>query len=279
MKPKQNSRGFTLLELLIVIAIIAILSAILIFVLNPAETLRQTRDSQRLNDLKTLNNAIAFYITTVKNPVLDQSSAVNRCEDGTASGSPNGRIWLSGPQVQGSLSAGNEMGVNLDHPDPVPPPAGWMGGFFWWIQTGGWEAGPGTPPDRNIDSTGWLPVDFNSIPDGSPITVLPVDPVNKLFYDPISDESFLRNIAEDRYDSNDGFYYRYTCKENSTGYVCPGTSWEFNANMESNKFREKERTDGGDWDFLYETGTCLFILPAAECTDLALPFSAGHGCW
>lgn len=58
-------KGFTLLELLIVIGILAILSSVAVLVLNPAELLRQARDSQRINDLAAINNALAIYAATV----------------------------------------------------------------------------------------------------------------------------------------------------------------------------------------------------------------------
>ncbi|KKW47096.1 MAG: hypothetical protein UY99_C0042G0007, partial [Parcubacteria group bacterium GW2011_GWA1_59_11] len=41
--------SFTLIELLVVIAIVAILSAVVIITLNPAELLKQSRDSNRLS--------------------------------------------------------------------------------------------------------------------------------------------------------------------------------------------------------------------------------------
>ena len=56
-------KGFTLLELLIVIGILAILSTTMILVINPAELLKKARDSQRLSDFGTLKSAIAFYLT------------------------------------------------------------------------------------------------------------------------------------------------------------------------------------------------------------------------
>ena len=55
-------KGFTLIELLIVIGILAILTAAVVIVLNPAELLKQARDSQRLTDLDALKNAIVLYI-------------------------------------------------------------------------------------------------------------------------------------------------------------------------------------------------------------------------
>lgn len=69
-------KGFTLLELLIVIGILAILSTILIIVINPAEMLRKARDSQRISDLNTIKTALSFYLVESGSPDLDGSSNV-----------------------------------------------------------------------------------------------------------------------------------------------------------------------------------------------------------
>ena len=61
-------KGFTLLELLIVIGILAILSTTMIMVINPAEMLRRARDSQRISDLNTLKTAIGLYFFDVASP-------------------------------------------------------------------------------------------------------------------------------------------------------------------------------------------------------------------
>jgi len=67
-------KGFTLLELLIVIGILAILSTTMILVINPAEILRKARDSQRISDLSTVKTAIAYYITNVGTPIIGTST-------------------------------------------------------------------------------------------------------------------------------------------------------------------------------------------------------------
>jgi len=72
----QIKKGFTLLELLIVIAILAVLGAMVIFLLNPAETLRKARDSQRISDLGTIKTALGLYLTNVASPDLDGSGAL-----------------------------------------------------------------------------------------------------------------------------------------------------------------------------------------------------------
>ncbi|MBI1755394.1 prepilin-type N-terminal cleavage/methylation domain-containing protein, partial [Candidatus Azambacteria bacterium] len=55
-------RGFTLLELLIVITILAILTLVVILFINPVEILKKSRDVQRMSDLRTMKTAIALYL-------------------------------------------------------------------------------------------------------------------------------------------------------------------------------------------------------------------------
>lgn len=55
---KKTAQGFTLVELLVVIAIIAILAAVVVLIINPLELTRRGRDAARLSDLANLQNAI-----------------------------------------------------------------------------------------------------------------------------------------------------------------------------------------------------------------------------
>jgi prepilin-type N-terminal cleavage/methylation domain-containing protein len=57
---QKFKKSFTLVELMIVIAILAILSAIVIFALNPARLFDNFRDSRRVTDITTIHKAIIF---------------------------------------------------------------------------------------------------------------------------------------------------------------------------------------------------------------------------
>ncbi len=69
-------RAFTLIELLIVIAIIAILGSATVVVLNPLELMRQGRDGTRINDTQNIEKALK--LTLFNNPtLLDSLSPTN----------------------------------------------------------------------------------------------------------------------------------------------------------------------------------------------------------
>jgi type II secretory pathway pseudopilin PulG len=135
---KQNA-SFTLVELLIAIGILAVLTATVVITLNPAELLRQGRDSQRITDLASVDKALSLLITQSFNPSLGTPSTV----------------YVSIPDTSPTCA---NLGLPL-------LPSGYA--YACVTQTN----------LRKTDGTGWIPVNFQeSIVSSLP--TLPVDPVN-----------------------------------------------------------------------------------------------------
>jgi type IV pilus assembly protein PilA len=58
---RPNQKGFTLLEVLLVVAIISLLAGIVIIAINPNKQLSDTRNAQRQSDVTTILNGVYQY--------------------------------------------------------------------------------------------------------------------------------------------------------------------------------------------------------------------------
>lgn len=63
--------GFTLIEILVVVALIAILAAITIIAINPARNFADTRNAQRSSDVTAILNAVTQYTSEQGNALGD----------------------------------------------------------------------------------------------------------------------------------------------------------------------------------------------------------------
>jgi len=203
----SSRRGFTLIELLVVIAIIAILAVVVILTLNPIELLRQSRDSNRLSDMSTLTSAINLYNT-------DQGGA-----SGYSLGAAN-TVYVSLPDPTATSTAGDQcQGLGL-----VALPATYT------------YHCAASSTYRNVNGTGWIPVNLSAISSASPLGSLPVDPTNN---------------------SSSRLYYTYDTN---------GTQFETTAVMESQKYavggsNDVISADGGPLASVYEKGSKLGLEP------------------
>lgn len=195
-------KGFTLVELLIVIGIVATLAVAVVLVVNPAELVKQSRDSVRLSDLESINKAIGFYQTQNPNGSFGDPTKIYVSVPDPA---------LSGDQTSNCPN----MGLSL-------LPSGYDYRCVSSLNL------------RKIDQQkGWIPIDFASLQSGSPIPILPVDPINTVV---------------------NGFYYTYVT----------GGSWKLTALFESEKRAKQMLTDGGSDYGIYEIGTDLNLANFAK---------------
>ena len=83
-KKKTGKKGFTLLEILLVIAIIAILAAIVIIAINPGKQLADSRNAQRETDVNTILNATYQYAVDTNGtiPATITTTATAVCASG-----------------------------------------------------------------------------------------------------------------------------------------------------------------------------------------------------
>jgi len=225
---KKNKRGgFTLLELLIVIAILAILSVALVIVLNPAETLKKARDAQRISDLSTLKTAIGLYMTNTATPLLNNVTGNVGCKATAAGARALGgteKVYYSYP------SDGTGAAITVATIDGTTTNPSVQATTANYTKTSG---------------AGWLPVNLDGLTGGSPISNLPVDPINKIAAPTVS-----VGISD--------LVYRYSCS------ISP-LAFEIDAQLESTAYTvtdNKEASDGGNNSQYYEAGTNLLILGA-----------------
>lgn len=119
-KSAQVLKGFTLVELLVVIAIVAILAAVVVLIINPLELTRRGRDAARLSDLSNLQNAINVAVQEATGAgavtVLCKDAGVYPC---TGTSQTDGRNSNGSGWAKTDLSTQKSVSVPTLPIDPV----------------------------------------------------------------------------------------------------------------------------------------------------------------
>ncbi len=200
-------KGFTLIELLVVIAIVAVLAVVVVLVLNPAQLIQQSRDSNRISDMASLNSALGLYLA-------DAGVA------GTVNLGSSSVVYVSVPDPSATSTSGDQcQGLGL----PTLPLA-----YSYHCAA--------SSTYRLANATGWIPVSFSTMSNGSPLGQLPIDPINS---------------------TSSRLYYTYTTN---------GSQYEVTAVPESSKYRlggssDIISPDGGTLASVFEKGSRLGLEP------------------
>ena len=154
-------KGFTLVELLVVTTIIAILAIVVIYTLNPGQLFGQAQDASRASGLSSLDKSISLYYSNAINDPKDLSLGSSSV------------VYISIPDPTATTTAGTNcsgLGLNL------------LGITYHCAASSTY---------LKVDGTGWIPINFSSYPAGSPLSALPVDPVNTVanhqYYEYVTD--------------------------------------------------------------------------------------------
>ena len=238
-------KGFTLVELLIVITILVILGIFVILLINPAEILAKSRDSQRISDLATMKGAMQLFLT---DPGVNLTTLMTtEC-----------LLSTDTPPIPESEDAKRiKINVSLkEQPDTNGTPmTNKYSGVF---------GDAGDANRKKNDGNGWVPVNLTQVQSGAPLEMYPSDPSADL----------SAADANSNTDILDGFYYRFGCWSNGGKF-----EYEFDAGLESSAYGPlasgggKGGSDGGNANGAtkatsrYEAGNNLTILPATTSVD------------
>lgn len=111
---RKRYEGFSLIEILVVVALIVILSTITIVAINPGKNFRDTRNAQRSSDVNSILNAVTQYTTDGK--ILPTGIAACDPTDptiGTPIGTATGNVNL-GAILTGTGDADYMVSIPVD---------------------------------------------------------------------------------------------------------------------------------------------------------------------
>ena len=146
IKNIKSSYAFTLIELMVVIAVIAVLAGALMVQLKPQSLIQKGRDAKRMQDIETMAKALNLALAEGEVTLTVNDSTCTTCNsiDGSTATSGSGYVKFAIPIGKtglsrylatlpidplntgvnmysfGSTTTDFELNVVLEHPDNVP---------------------------------------------------------------------------------------------------------------------------------------------------------------
>ena len=90
---KKGQKGFTLVELLVVVAIIAVLAGVVIVAINPAALLQKSRDATRLQDVENIHKAMSLALADSE-ITLTATGTCGTCDSLSGTQAVDGTGWV-----------------------------------------------------------------------------------------------------------------------------------------------------------------------------------------
>jgi prepilin-type N-terminal cleavage/methylation domain-containing protein len=119
---KRFNKGFTLVELLVVIGILSVLTAVVLVAVNPGRQFAQARDTQRRADVNTISSAIVGFMADPENNGVLPAGISELCMVGTPL-APNPDVHVIGSDT-GNLDLGALLAPRYVAAMPTDPQGG-----------------------------------------------------------------------------------------------------------------------------------------------------------
>lgn len=167
----MNRKGFTLVELLIVVGVLVVLLTAVVLLLNPVEFTAQGKDLKRISDLKNMDTAITLLKHSFDESLIDNAQL--------------DRVYISLPDTNGNINDD----CKLDYPSLPALSGSWQ-----------YRCNAIASDLKNINSTGWIPINLAGI-STNPLSILPIDPVNDVnnYYTYTKDGALAAKLTSDKY--------------------------------------------------------------------------------
>ena len=130
-------KGFTLVELLVVIAVISVLAAVTVVAINPAKKLAQSRDAARKSSMQQLVTSLSAYYTQNSSYPATAPELVEKEELKSLPKSPTGTDFNYSVSPSGCTSVAKSCAAAMVYDVYEQPANACVTGTSYWVWTSG----------------------------------------------------------------------------------------------------------------------------------------------